>query len=92
MSDLLFGARVQHIIAATLDAMPAATKAARVAYCQRTGEHGVSVIVTEHELEFMWAGELLAVVDKDTFADDAYFKPLFMEPVTEAPDDLRDLQ
>lgn len=91
-----FEARVQYILKETLDAMPAEEKAKRIAWCQHTGRHGITMSFTDDDmLLFTWAGEPLALVPRAAFDDesDAYLRPLLFTPVevTPAPDDARDL-
>jgi len=91
MPDLRFEARVQHILATTLAALPDEDRQARITYCQDNDEHGVRAARDGDLIRFTWGGQLLALVEASVFDDDAYLSDLDMTVTQEVPDDPRDL-
>jgi hypothetical protein len=89
--DTLFLARVQHILAESVKALPEQDRAERIAWCRRTGQHGVRAYPAPDCIRFEWGGRTLAVVDRDVFADGAYLEPLQMTFSRAVPDDPREL-
>lgn len=69
--EFLRGRRLQSAIKAALAAMPEDIKAERVAWCQRTGRHGVTVYPSDAGLDLEWAGQRLAFIEADALTEDA---------------------
>ena len=91
MTDLMFWARVQHILAETLAALPADDRAERIRWCRENDAHGVRAFPEADGIRFEWGGRVLAVVDRGVFAEDAYLRPLELDMVRDVPDDPREL-
>lgn len=67
----LIGRRIQYAIATALDAMPADDKAERIAWCQRTGNHGTHVVPLADGLALVWADRPLAFLPNEVLTEDA---------------------
>jgi len=67
----LAGQRVRHAIAAALEAMPEDVKAERIAWCQRTGQHGVTAYRSDVGVDLQWAGQRLAFIEADALTEDS---------------------
>lgn len=89
--NVLFAARVQRILEDSITGLPDEDRAARIAYCRATGEHGIRVLADGDVLRFSWGGQPLAVVERSVFDDDAYLQPLAVDMVGVVPDDPREL-
>lgn len=75
--DILFAARLRHIIERSIAEMPAVDKAERIAYCQRTGEHGVRLVAEGDCFRLTWGGRPLALLEEDVFlGEDTYLRDL----------------
>lgn len=82
--------RLGEIIGRSVEGLAAADVAERIAWCQRTGVHGVQVHAEgEGMLVLTWGGRTLAGFERSLLSDDG---PL-PEPelVSEVPDDPREL-
>jgi hypothetical protein len=86
-----FWARLQFILEQAVSGLSAEDRAARIEWCRRHGQHGVSAVPGQGETEYFWGGRLLAVVPHDVFSDEAYMQPLGSTFVTEVPNDAREL-
>lgn len=92
--DAAFWARVTYILEQSIAALTPEDVAARIEHCQRTGQHGVRVEEADDtglRMRFVWGGRTLAVVERDVFADDAYFEGLSLTRLPGAPDDASSL-
>lgn len=89
--DLLFWARIQHILETAVTGLSDEDRAERIEYCQRTGEHGVRMHPDADGLTLTWGGATLAIIDRTLFDDDAYMEPVGFAYVPAVPDDARDL-
>jgi hypothetical protein len=58
---------IPELIATAVAALAPEDREARIAHCQRTGEHGVRLHVTEDDglLELHWGGRRLVMVGRD---------------------------
>ncbi|MFC8619738.1 hypothetical protein ACFT9M_25475 [Micromonospora purpureochromogenes] len=88
MTDLMFVARVQHIIRTAVDGLSEEDRAERIGHCQRTGEHGVRMHPDADGFTLVWGGRTLATVDAGLFDDDAYLEPVRFAYVPAIPDDV----
>lgn len=80
---LLFAARLQHIIEASLAEMRPGDRAARIAWCESTGQHGVRLLADRDGYRLEWGGRPLAVLEHDVFVgEDAYLSDLEMVATT----------
>lgn len=92
--DVLFWARLEHIIGQAMAALTPQDIARRVEFCQRTGQHGISVDEADSEgtaVRLVWGGKTLAVIARDVFAPDAFMEDLSTTVMHAAPDDARAL-
>ncbi len=62
--------KLADVIAQALINLPADDVIARVAYCQRTGEHGIRVFTEGESVRLVWGGADLALVERDVLIDD----------------------
>lgn len=74
--DIRFDARLQRILQVAVAGLPEEECAQRVAWCQETGQHGITMQPHQVGATFHWGGRLLVVVDYGVFADDAYLRDL----------------
>lgn len=90
--DDVFWARVQHIITESLTLLDDRDRGERIAWCQRTGQHGVRA---EPEpgggMRFTWGGRTLAVVAAEVFDDDHAHADLRADLLPAAPDTIEGL-
>ncbi|MBB5776230.1 hypothetical protein [Nonomuraea jabiensis] len=83
-------ARLGEIIRRSVEGLDAADRAERVAYCQRTGEHGVRVHAeSEGVLVLTWGGKTLAAIERTVLTGDGPLPEPELIPAV--PDDPREL-
>lgn len=77
VDDPMFWARMSHILEQSVLGLPEDDRAARIAWCEQTGQQGITMFIpSDKELEFHWGGRRLCTVDRTLFDEDAYFQPL----------------
>lgn len=90
-ADILFWARLEHIIKATLAALPDEELNRRAEWCRTTGQHGIRAQEADNKdgtaVRLVWGGATLALVERDVFTDSAYTEDLSFTLLPAAPDD-----
>lgn len=85
--DVLFWSRVEHILRVSVEGLSETDRQERIAYCRRTGQHGVRALHDGPDIRFSWGGRLLCVVPRNAFDDEAMFEPLGAVFIPDPPDD-----
>ncbi|MGY2702212.1 hypothetical protein [Nocardioides sp. HB32] len=62
--------KLSRLLAEAVEGLDPADRAERIAWCQETGQHGVSGVREGESIVFMWGGRTLAVVEGALLADD----------------------
>lgn len=78
-------ARIRAIIATCVQGLDEQDRAARIAWCQQTGKHGVRAKMTGDDLELVWGGLRLALIPAAALQDPTAV--LDWQRVPFAPDD-----
>lgn len=89
--DLLFTARLKHIVRRSIEALPPLDRYERLENCRRAGDGYVSVHADNGLVRIDWGGRPLALVPASAFAEDAYLDDLSMSSVPDVPDDASEL-
>lgn len=91
-NEPMFWARLQFIIERSVAGLDEQDRAERIAWCRRTGRHGVTVLHEGDGLRLEWGGSTLAVIDPQVFEDDAFFEVLDVTFLPIPPEDASELE
>lgn len=93
--DAAFWARFAAVTEAALAQLEEHDMAARVAWCQATGQHGIQVEDADasgEDVRLVWGGRTLCTVSRSVFAPEAADEKIAVLRLPTVPDDLSGLQ
>lgn len=84
--------RIHALLANAVANLNPTDRAERIAYCRRTGEHGVRMSSNDADdlLTFVWGGQPLAMIHRDVLDGDGPVRAEFIGEVPDSPAALGD--